>query len=622
MYRIIAGLVFLIVVNVLHTNAQRPYWQQAVKYNMDIDMDVNRHQYTGKQTIVYTNNSPDTLDQVFYHLYFNAFQPGSMMDVRSRTLPDPDRRVRDRIFHLQKNEIGYIKVAQLEQDGKVLKIQQEGTILEVELATPILPGTTTTLQMEYSAQVPVQIRRSGRDNAEGIAYSMAQWYPKLCEYDDQGWHANPYIAREFYGVWGDFDVTIHIDSSYTVAASGNLQNPHQIGHGYDTGGKKIKRPKKPKLSWNFVAENVHDFVWAADPDYQHDIVKVPDGPTLHFFWQPDSLTTTNWKLLPGLSIKAFQYLSRNFGKYPYDTYSIIQGGDGGMEYPMATLITGRRSLGSLLGVTVHEVLHSWYQMILGTNESLYPWMDEGFTSYASARTMAYVRPPKNPRPFMQGSYNSYFQVVEGKIEQPMSTHSDHYSTNQAYGMAAYSKGAIALHQLSYIIGQEALDRGLKRYFNTWKFKHPRPYDFLRIMEKESDIELDWYLEYWMNSTSTIDYGFNTVAGRGDSTYIQIDRIGKMIMPLDVEVTFVDGRKETHYIPLRIMRGEKPAESTSSNRTIHEDWMWVDPSYLLRIGTSVSQIASIEIDPSQRMADVDRDNNKIVIPKGFDLFIKQ
>ena len=193
------------------SSSDSSYWQQAVDYTMDIDFDIDTYQYKGKQKLVYTNNSPDVLDKVFYHLYFNAFQPGSQMDVRSRTIRDPDRRVRDRISKLEPNEIGYIKVNSLKQNGSAVSFETVGTILEVVLNSPIKPGESVTFEMDFDAQVPVQIRRSGRNSKEGIALSMAQWYPKLAEYDFEGWHTPPYIGREFHGVWGDFDVTIHLD---------------------------------------------------------------------------------------------------------------------------------------------------------------------------------------------------------------------------------------------------------------------------------------------------------------------------------------------------------------------------------------------------------------------------
>lgn len=202
---------------------------------------------------------------------------------------------------------------------------------------------------------------------------------------------NPYIAREFYGVWGDFDVKISIDKNYVVAASGYIQNPEQVGYNYEEKGITVKNPQGEKLTWHFIAPNVHDFMWAADRDYVHTKYAAKDGTLLRFFYQENERTKEPWEALPAIMSEALEFLNANYGKYPYKVYSFVQGGDGGMEYPMATLITGERNLTSLVGVAVHELVHSWYQMVLGSNESLYAWMDEGFTTYASAETMNHLR---------------------------------------------------------------------------------------------------------------------------------------------------------------------------------------------------------------------------------------
>ncbi len=265
--------------------SQGTYWQQAVDYTMEIDVDVEKHQFSGHQILRYTNNSPDTLHKIYYHLYFNAFQPDGMMDARSRSIEDPDDRVMDRISKLKDDEIGYHIIENLSQEGDELSFNIEYTVLEVQLAHPILPGSTTELNMNFKSQIPVQIRRSGRDNKEGISYSMAQWYPKIAAYDTRGWHAEPYVAREFYAPWGQFDVSITIDKNYVVAASGILENNNAIGYGYQDDPLIDQKHKGRKLTWHFVNEKAHDFMWAADPDYIHQIAQVPNGPKLHFFYQ-------------------------------------------------------------------------------------------------------------------------------------------------------------------------------------------------------------------------------------------------------------------------------------------------------------------------------------------------
>ena len=585
--------------------SQGTYWQQAADYKIEIDVDVEKHQFSGYQTLRYTNNSPDTLHKVYYHLYFNAFQPDGMMDVRSRSIEDPDDRVMDRISKLKDDEIGYHIIENLSQEGAELSFNIEYTVLEVELAHPILPGSTTELNMNFKSQIPVQIRRSGRDNKEGISYSMAQWYPKIAAYDTRGWHAEPYVAREFYAPWGQFDVSITIDKNYVVAASGILENNNAIGYGYQDDPLIDQKHKRKTLTWHFVNEKAHDFMWAADPDYIHQIAQVPNGPKLHFFYQQGQ-ATRHWENLPELLIAAFQYMNAHFGEYPYTDFYVIQGGDGGMEYPMSTLITGHRDLSSLVGVTVHEALHSWYQGVLATNESYYHWMDEGYTSYASGLTMAHLMGADNSRS-NDGNYTNYFSLVSSGKEEPMSTHADYFETNFAYKRAAYSKGAVSLSQLGYLVGNACLEEILLTYFDQWKFKHPNMHDFIKIAEKASSMELDWYYDYWAHSIKTIDYGIQEVNAVGASTHIQLKRIDPMPMPIDLIVTLKNGTKKSYYIPLGIMRGVKKPEN-AMERQIMKDWHWTHPTYDLRIKVNLSYIKSIEIDPSKRMADIDRSNN--------------
>jgi len=600
------------------TNAQADRWQQSIKYKMDIDMDVKKNQYKGKQYIQYVNNSPDTLDKVFYHMYFNAFQPNSMMDVRSRTIADPDRRVGSRIEGLTKDEIGYIKVKMLKHQGEEVEYEMVGTILEVTLNEPIEPRSSTLFEMDYEAQIPLQVRRSGRDNAEGVKFSMAQWYPKMANYDYQGWSANPYVGREFYGIWGDYNVTIHIDKKYVVGATGQLQNMDEIGYGY---GKVKSKEKKGKITYKFLAENVHDFAWGADPDYTHETYQIIDGPLLHFLYQPGEKTTENWQNLPRAMAAAYKWMSARYGKYPYDNYYFVQGGDGGMEYPQLTLITGERSYGSLVGVSIHEWMHSWYQMVLATNEALYPWMDEGFTSFGSTETMNYLKQEGiipgeiAENPFL-GAFNGQANIALSGFEEPLSTHADHYTTNRAYGVGSYIKGQVFLKQLEYVLGKVAFDKALLDYYDTWKFKHPNPNDFIRVFEKNSGLELDWYKEYMVNTTHYIDYALDTIVlnRKYKGASIELSRIGKMPMPLDVLVETQAGKKYMYNIPLQIMRGAKPKDDAGiDGYTVVEDWPWTNPTYSLKVPYKLGDIKKITIDPNTGMVDVDRMNN--VWPRG-------
>ncbi len=592
---------------VTNTAATPGYWQQHVEYTMTVDVDVETFQYKGQQKAVYTNNSPDVLHKVFYHLYFNAFQPGSEMDMRLQSIPDPDPRMvnnlgsktspiyESRISKLSPSEIGYIKINTLKQNGKAVKHETVGTILEVTLNTPIQPGASVTFDMDFDAQVPVQIRRSGRQNKEGVEFSMTQWYPKLAEYDFEGWHADPYIAREFHGVWGDFDVKITIDKEYVIGGTGYLQNPNQIGHGYETG--TVNKPSGDKLTWHFKAPKVHDFTWAADPDFNHDTYTMKNGTKLHFLYQNtlEQEYLTGWKDLQPKTAEIIEYLSEHVGPYPYKQYSVIQGGDGGMEYAMCTLITGKRKFGSLFGVTAHEAAHTWFQFLMATNEAKHAWMDEGFTSYISTKASNDILKRGKEYPTLN-SYRGYISLAKSGVEQPLTTHSDRYNYNRSYGTSAYGKGSVFLTQLGYIIGQDNLKKTLKKYYNDWSFKHPTPNDFIRVAEKISGIELDWYLTDFGRTVNTIDYAVNSVTGNEAI----LERIGLMPMPLDISVTFEDGSTQNFYIPLEIMRGEKSTDATQL-----KDWAWGIPTYSLKTD---KPIASIIIDPKGLMADIDRGNN--------------
>ena len=598
--------------------AQSGYWQQSVDYVMDIKMDVKKNQFEGNQKLTYTNNSPDTLDRVFYHLYFNAFQPGSVMDERNKVLPDADRRVAGRIGKLGRKEIGYQKIEKLTMDGKKADFFVNGTVLEVNLPKSIYPGHTVVFHMDFEAQVPVQIRRSGRDNKEGVRYSMAQWYPKIAEYDYMGWHPNPYVGREFHSPWGDFEVNITIDKEYILGATGVLQNANQIGKGYQPVDLKVAPPEGKTLTWKFKAENVIDFVWAADPDFIVMNRKAHDGTRLYFLFQPGEATSENWSKLPKIMDEALRFMNSRYGAYPFPQYSFIQGGDGGMEYPMATLITGERSLGSLVGVSVHEWMHSWYQFMLATNESLYSWMDEGFTSFGTNETMNYlveneILPGKARDNVHTRSYLGYINLANAKQDEALSTHADHFNTNAAYGTAAYSKGCVFLSQMEYILGEEVFADALLRYYNDWRFKHPTSLDFMRVMEKESGMVLDWYHEYFVETTKTIDYGVVAVERGGlfGKADIVLERTGVMPMPLDVRVTLEDGSEIIYHIPLDIMRGAKQSDTGLYGDTeyvVLDDWNWVNPKYMMKIKPSKKKIAKIEINPSGKLADVNPEND--------------
>ena len=602
-------LFFLIGLFVLHVGSAQ-YWQQAVDYTMEVALDTETALYNGTQKLVYTNNSPETINKVFYHLYFNAFKPGSEMAVRLKNTADKNRRFKISVDSLTQDQQGYLKVSGLTQDGVKLSPIDSETILEVPLNKPILPGESTTFELSFEGHVPDVIRRAGKNSSEGVAFSMAQWYPKMAEYDREGWNADPYTGREFHGVWGDFDVKITLNKKFMVAASGYLQNADDIGMGYSD--RKKPKAKKGNLTWHFIAPQVHDFTWAADPEYIHDTYPGPNDVTLHFFYKNKPEIIENWKKLQPDTAKLMRFFNEKVGTYPYKQYSVVQGGDGGMEYAMLTLITGGRKYESLFGVTAHELAHSWFQHILATNETKHEWMDEGFTTFISTLAKDEILEENKEFP-LEGSYRGYFNLANSGVEMPQSTNANRYSHNYAYESTAYSKGAVFLGQLGYIVGKEKLYEILQTYYNEWKFKHPLPNDLRRIAERVSGLQLQWFLTDWTQTTNTIDYAISEVEEQDNRTTVLLKRKGLMPMPLEILIQLKNGDTELRYIPISLMRGEKE-NPYELEWTVEKDWNWANPEYSFVIDKPKEEVQVIVIDPSNLMADVDKNDNYYVAPE--------
>ena len=601
----------------LSAQAQDNHWQQQADYQMNVTMNVKNFQYKGVQKVTYINNSPDTLSTVFFHLYFNAFQPNSEMDANLQTLPDPDGRMatnvgtpqrpiyESRIAKLTPDEIGYLRVKKLTQDGVPATISHESTILKVTLPTPILPHSRTVLGLDFEGQVPVMIRRAGRNSPDEVALSMAQWYPKMVAYDHKGWHTTEYLGREFYGVWGNFDVKITLDKTYLVGASGVLQNPNEIGFGYEDKGVKVPTTKAATKTWHFVAERVHDFTWAADPQYVHDKHQLADGKTIHFIYKKYKDT---WKQIQEPMLKVFDYYNQLIGKYPWPQYSFIQGGDGGMEYAMCTLMVGGEKYERLVGTAAHELAHAWFQHLLATDEAAYPWMDEGFTSYIEYLAEHQIlKTKKTVNPF-DSAYKGYFGLVKSGFQEPTITHSDRFATNYAYSVTAYYKGLLFLTQLDYLMGNEALQKTLKRYYNEYAFKNPTPNDFIRIAEKVSGMQLQWFLNEFMETDHTADYAISKVEGKGSKTEVTLKRVGRLPLSIDLWVTDKAGNIRYVYVPLRMTYAEKPNTYPAYPRTVLPAWGWGNPTYTFTLDMPLEDIKSITLDPENKSVDTDKENN--------------
>ena len=592
----------LLTLFLFNTVQSQNYWQQNADYNIFVDVNAKTNSYKGNQEIIYTNNSKDTLNKVFFHLYFNAFKVGSDMAVRLKNGDDINTRFDVDISKLMPEEEGFLKVNNLKQDNLSVETYVSDTILEVTLANPILPGNSSVFTMDFKGQVPITIRRAGRDSPMGVKFSMAQWYPKISEYDYEGWNTAPYTGREFHGVWGDFDVSIKIDEDYIVAASGYLQesDPSNYKLGIKSGKKRI---------WNFLAPKVHDFTWAADPDYIHDIYQGANGVQLNFYYKNDPEIIENWKALQPVTAELLKFFNKNIGTYPYKQYSVVQGGDGGMEYSMLTLVNSGKDFVPLVSVTSHELAHAWFQGVLATNEMNHEWMDEGSASFFGDLAESFVLGSDFTNS-IRSSYGRYISLANSGQEMPQSTNANRYKYNRAYESTAYSKGFVFLSQLRYIIGLEAFNKTIKNYYNTYKFTHPLPNDFRRIAEQSSGILLNWYLTDWTQTTNKIDYAISQVEENKNKSIVTLERIGLMPMPLEVLVEYIDGTEEYYYIPISLMRGEKEQPKYAENWIQVKDWSWAFKKYTFEINNKLESIKSIDINPTGLMADTDYSNDII------------
>lgn len=586
---------------------------------MDIDVDAANFTYQGKQTLQYQNNSPDELRVAYFHLYWNAFKAGSMMDQRvtgqgvnadSRLAKRVGNTVISRLSEIPKNEEGAQNIRWIKQNGKDLKFEIQGTVMKVYLADAIKSNASTTFTMEWDAVIPMQIRRSGRNNREGVDMTMSQWYPKIAEYDYDGWAAFDYIGREFHAPFSDYEVNIKIDKNYVIGAGGNLENPSEV-KGYDANAA-TKPDIAGKVTWKWTAKNILDFAWAADRDYTVESFPILDGPKVFLVYQK-SEKTKYWSEMKPYITKYYQLMNATFGRYKWPSYSFIQGGDGGMEYGMCTMILGEAtSLEGLSGLMFHEGAHSWFQQMLATNESVRPWMDEGFTQYAEDFVSYRLFPPSEakPNPFAD-AIRAYVNFTKSGKEEPAVWLADHHDNGTAYTYASYIKGEMFLVQLGYIVGEENLNRIMLKYYDEWAMKHPTERDFIHIAQQITGMDLKWFQHYWINTTKTIDYGIKNVKYDPESTTITLVNKGGVPMPIDFSILTKDKKVVNYNIPLSLTRTWKSKDIYGPFKTLPY-WSWTQQEYTFTIPYTKTQLSAIGIDFSQRLADVNPEDNYLEV----------
>ncbi|MFM1894749.1 MAG: hypothetical protein RIQ90_1915 [Bacteroidota bacterium] len=569
----------------LSSHAQSSDWQQTVDYQINVGVDHQKNTATGQEKVVYSNHSHDTIRTLYFHLYWNAMKKGSHSFERMAEMGS-------NYSDLTQDDFGQIDVTSISVNSVPLVMDVYESIGKVVLKDPLLPGKDVVIDLQFTSKIPSCINRAGKNNRSGTDYTFTQWYPKLCRYDKQGWHTDPYFGREFAGTFGRFNVKIQCDPSFTVAGTGVLKNKKYVSKGWEEAGKQTK--STPTV-WEFNADNVHDFAFAMDREWRHEQKRI-DEIDFHFFYPEKN--AQSWKNLIDNWHKSYAICKENFGTYPWPQFSFIQAGEGYMEYPMCTMLEGASDFYS---TACHEFMHSYFYGFYGTDENLHHWMDEGLTTYAEARISNI-----NGEVLEGNEGNSDYILYSSFGEaEPMATAANHFQLDFGYWNSAYFKARVFVELIQYMIGDETIRKGFGRYYNLWKFKHPEPNDFVKVMEDVSDMELTWFQNYWINTNQTINVGIDTIQKTNNGVSFTLYRNG-IPMPLDVQVTYKDGSTQRFHIPLDLTNNVKKEFKTRP--TILQAWSCGAPRYTVSLeNRKLSEIVRIEVDPDGYLPENKEDN---------------
>jgi len=591
--------------NSVRTGSGRPgsaYWQQRVDYRISAKLDPVRNELQGTETIHYVNRSPDALPYLWMFLEQNMCEPGSV----TNRLNQPPLVFLGSVFDFScKAFHGGLTLEAVRNLGRELPREVFGTAMRVDLPKPLPPGGVIDLEIRW--RFPVPDYGGGRMGHDGTLYELGQWYPRMAVYDDvRGWNHEPYIgAGEFYLEYGRFDVSITLPATYVVAATGRLQNPLTVLTATqrarlarartsdstvaiitaDEAGDAAKtRPSsRGNLTWRFSADSVRDFAFAAAPNFRWDASGYK-GIYVHTFYRPQAEL---WTEANHMVREAVKYYSEQWYPYPYAHISSIEGPIEGMEYPMMTFDPAGPVRTDLQWVLAHELGHQWVPMIVGSNERLYPWMDEGFNTFIDLA---------NAAKYFQGT--SYGDSIEA---HPLHLYADHSKPGQEQPLitrpiesrdlfwTAYQKPALMMQMLRYeVLGKPRFDSAFRAYIKAWAFKHPTPADFFRIMRDESGMELDWFWRGWIYTTARLDQAVDSVVrteDRGANVYLS--NRGTMVMPAEIRLRYADGQTQIVRLPVE---------------------MWNLGNHFTYRAAGGRPIIGVDVDPHAALPDVDRSNN--------------
>jgi hypothetical protein len=586
--------------------AQNGYWQQKVAYTIDATLDDKKATLKAKEKLTYSNNSPDDLKEIYFHMYWNAFQLNSHGIEHNIQGGDPETV--DKLSKLTKKDEGYIKIITIKVNGKEYTPTIMESIAQIKLNEPIKAGTSAEIEIDFESLVPTCINRAGKDNPAGTDFTFTQWYPKICRYDKQGWHTDQYLGKEFAGTFGKYDVSIKCNKDFVVAGTGVLQNKNYKETGWESNDGVVDNPKDPMTTWNFSADNVHDFAWAAEKEWVHASTNI-DGINFHYFYHNTEEFKPAWSSLILFWADAYEVCKKEFGIYPYPQFSFIQAGEGYMEYPMCTMLEAGRE--DFFSTACHEFMHNFFYGIYGTDENQYHWMDEGLTSYAESRLSTVVSTAKD-----KGQENPateagmvYKWVRTQYPEEPISTAANFFGADYAYYNCAYYKGQLFAELIRYMIGDNTMRLGFQKYYQNWKFKHPEPNDFVKNFEDVSGMELSWFQNYWLNTTKAVDLGIDSVTFKGNDAWLVFSSKG-VPLPVEFSVEMKDKSKKYFYIPIDLTNNVKTDFSRPT--TILPYWSGAVNKYRVLVkDIKKASVVSFTIDPDGFIPDIKPANNTFI-----------
>ncbi len=610
------------------------YWQQDVFYRIKAELDDEAEVIVGHVQLDYRNNSPYALDELYFHLYQNMFEPNSYHNKFEGN------------DSTDSGQFQHTEVTSLTISGKKVEFVKDNTILKVNLTKALEPNETIQIECDFKTFFGPNHGRMKAYQQYGFKhFNVVHWYPRISVYDRKfGWTTDQHLGKEFYGDFGRFEVELTLPAKYVVEATGELQNsetvmPEALKQKLNIQNFKEKAWNQPpsditlglegSKTWIYHADHVHDFAWTCDPTYRigRSVAKLPGGRTVECIAVAQEQHASGWQNAADYTAQVIEFYSSEIGEYAYPKMVVADARDG-MEYPMLTLDGGRDP--GYRDLLAHEIAHNWFYGMVGNNETYRAALDEGFTQFLTSRCMEHLEgdsmdlntnrtgldkfffEPQRTRD--QQVYNGYFRsVITADRDPQLNTHSDQFLHHRDYGQVYY-KTATMLYNLEYVLGEGLFEEALQHYFNQWKFCHPYFDDFRTSIIQYTEVDLNWFFDQWLETDKEIDYAISGFNKTGEGQYeLKIERRGAMQMPLSISLFDGEGKAYEYWIP-------NSDFVKNTDAVILPKWLgWndVNSTYTVLLD-SVLNIKQVAIDASETIADVYALDNKLPLPVNIEL----